>query len=118
MSIQETIEKAIEAGYLGGKSFAKYKSNSGTIVYEEEDYVMPKPTMTVSEALLDPLFWQSLGKAMRWDDDFVKSVAQGIKCGTCRFHGEKPVWKQCWRNFIDHLAEGRTPESFFESLTQ
>jgi len=104
MTIKETIEKAIEGGYLGGKSFAKYRNKSGIIVYEVEDYVTPKPTMTISEAFLDPLFWKSLGKAMSWGEVRPDGV------------NYKPEWLWRWHLFIDHLAKGKNPKSFFENL--
>lgn len=73
MRIQQAIEKAIEGGWEG---------------------VNPK-----SHFALEPLFWQSLGKAMGWTDN------EKVK-----------IWKYNWHDFIDHLAEGKTVEEFFDEI--
>lgn len=56
---------------------------------------------------LEPLFWQALGKAMGWEN------------GEMVIH-EKMVayqqWKIYWHCFIDALAEGKTPDEFFNEL--
>ena len=112
MNIQETIEKAIEGGYKGDKHF-----------------LINLPEYAKSQIWLDPLFWQSLSKAMRWkkwtwvswkdswsnltqmqatnDDDFSPNWPNG----SCRYS-----WVYQWHRFIDHLADGGTPESFFKNL--
>jgi hypothetical protein len=45
--------------------------------------------------LLDPSFWQALGKAKGWN------------IGTVEIN---------WHRLIDHLAEGKDAESFFAAL--
>jgi len=103
MTIQQAIEKAVESGYDAPvlKVVAHFK--------EEQKYadVMTEVMMVrnVYPAIfLDPLFWQSLGKAMGWGreagygDDYMEG------------------WKYSWFCFIDHLAEGKDAESFFETL--
>ena len=50
----------------------------------------------LSEHLHDPDFWIALATARKWED-----------ANAWRFH---------WHRFIDHLAAGKTPEAFFESL--
>lgn len=55
--------------------------------------------------LLDPLFWQALGKAMGWgkSDEW--------------FENRKyDYWQEMWHRFIDHLASGGEPEEFFTNL--
>ena len=55
--------------------------------------------------LFDPLFWQALGKAMGWN-------------GVNYLAPEMTTWQ--WRDylhdFIDHIADGGTIESYFEQL--
>ena len=53
------------------------------------------------QALLSPLFWQALGKSRGWV--------------VGHFDG-KPTWLEYWHRFIDHLAEGKSAESYFEQL--
>lgn len=54
--------------------------------------------------LLDPLFWQALGKAMGWKEEmwWVNNYIE--------------AWKYHWHRFIDHLAEGKDADSFFQDL--
>lgn len=79
MTIQQALQKAKENGYIEGPT-----NGEGVDSWPEV-------------ALIDPLFWQSLGKAMGWSP----------------MYGE---WKTKWHRFIDHLAEGKDINSFFENL--
>lgn len=82
--------------------------------------------------LLDPSFWQALGRARGWEelvskygtrkDDY---IALYRRPGTGRNSWEKQVvgsedsnseWRYHWHRFIDHLAEGKDAESFFAAL--
>ena len=47
---------------------------------------------------LDPLYWQCLGKTLGWGND------------------GNSVWLYYQHRFIDHLAEGKSIESYFETL--
>ena len=63
--------------------------------------------LVYKSVILDPLFWECLGKAKNW--------------GTTEKTGPKTwYWKanvlEKWHRMIDHLAEGGTIESFFETL--
>jgi len=62
---------------------------------------------------LDPLFWQSLGKAMGWTK--VKT-AEYDKQGNETFAYFTPAWRVEWRHFINHLADKKTAESYFAEL--
>ena len=110
MTIQETIEKAINGGWK-----LPPVHPFGEIQFIRSD-TRPKSSFHLhSDSLfLDPLFWQSLGKAMGW---YVKG--QG-KLGLNRLHPDgryhTDEWLFKWHRFIDHLAEGKDPESFFKQL--
>lgn len=58
--------------------------------------------------LLDPLFWQALGKAEGWE-----KVDSAITFSVF-FKGN--TWKGYWHSFIDHLAEGGNVDEFFNKL--
>lgn len=66
--------------------------------------------ISLEKTLLDPAFWQALGKARGW---YVMK-----KNGT-RFD-EHPArwdkWKVEWHRLIDHLAAGGSVEDFFKTL--
>jgi hypothetical protein len=84
-----------------------YFSSVGEIeVHADRDTLFSVEQVSLaSEMFLDPSFWQSLGKALGWDER--------IDDGS---HYAKPGWLEAWHRFIDHLAEGKTAESFFETL--
>lgn len=104
MTIQQAISRAIEGGYdndfgWGTPRWSEYKH--GEIEASIYSYV------------LDPRWWQSLGKSLGWED------CRGPK-ETC--HKEDIPTKDgyCWyllmHGLITHLAEGKSIESYFETL--
>lgn len=107
--IERAIEKAIEGGY---KSIIHFKNGNYTLGYEwggAEDYDLIHKREFQSHFFLDHLFWQSLGKAMGWRG--TTYIQMGTKINeTCN------DWKYYWMLFVDHLAAGKDPESFFEEL--
>lgn len=99
MTINETIQKAIEGGYKPPKAGDfRYKLRMGYSL-EAIEWLFPK-------IFLDPLFWQALGKAMGWMESGSLLEKQT---------GQKP-WLHHWHSFIDALAEGKTAEEFFKNL--
>jgi hypothetical protein len=57
----------------------------------------------VDAMVLDPLFWQSLGKDQGWAD-------------SDKYDDYQKHWLYFWHRFTDHLAEGKDAESFFQEL--
>lgn len=90
MTIQEAIEKAYKEGFV-------YEHHECSFQKEEYEHY-----------LLRPLFWQSLGKAMGWGYTFLRDPCEVFS---------QEEWKDKWHDFIDYIAEGGTPESFFDTLT-
>lgn len=98
MTIQQAIEKAESSGYV-----AEWRKWKGTI----------------NEAFLDPLFWQSLGKAMGWEEKDKEMKKTFLLVGGKNEEDMAAVWREWfhqWHRFIDHLAEGKDAESFFKEL--
>jgi hypothetical protein len=89
MTIEETIKKAVKGGYT------LYAALEGDEGYQVCNHRM----------FLAPSFWQSLGKALGW-----REATHIVKEDT------QDDWLYHWHRFIDHLAENKTVESFFESL--
>lgn len=89
---------------------------------------------STDKMLLDPAFWQALGKARGWLAQVMRKcpVKDCIECTFtdeetyCRKHGHLMVltayvhkseeWLKNWHRLIDHLAAGKDVESFFEEL--
>lgn len=63
-------------------------------------------TSTYSQAFLDPLFWQALGKQQGWRNPESRNSEN-------RFNGQ---WMQNWEDFIQHIAEGKLIDDFFTNL--
>lgn len=127
MTTQDPIKKAIQLSIEGG-----YKDNG----LFEAGYL--------DRIFLTPSFWQSLGKALGWgqklyrtetgeewgkriclhcdyDCSYQPSKLTGCNhvhypeaCSVCSKKGT--TWQEYWHNFIDHLASGKSPSSFFESI--
>jgi hypothetical protein len=118
MTLQEVITKAIEGGF------------SSQVAIEHVEDLKSHKTLTIHDygwVFVREDFWMSLGKAMGWNQGDI-----GV-CSSCGSRGEaenhvkcncsEPLpeiieeWLYQWHRFIDHLAEGKDAESFFESLT-
>jgi len=110
MTIEEVLKKATEGGYhiYGSDGMDTYYEGASneysawTRKDNESTFVI-----AVEETFLDPAFWQALGKAMGWSEEKASVVIYRVK---------EPEWQSYWHRFIDHLAEGKTLESFFERL--
>ena len=86
--MENAIKKAIEGGYKDGHVHG------------------------FREVLLDPEFWSALGKQQSW--------GLGNKCPVCEegilLTKYMPHWKMNLHRFIDHIAEGKDVDSFFNHL--
>ena len=96
MTIEQAISKAVEGGWHN----RNYQAMSDGEVKNRQIV-----ENNLHESLLDPFFWQSLGKAMGWEED--KWMAhEGLIDGPTYY----------WHNLIDHLADGKSIEEYFEKL--
>lgn len=95
--MKTAIQKAIEGGWKDNRTVLK---------------VAFSKLQVDAIALLDPLFWQALGRSLGWGD---KNTSMWDIKGTI-FEIEMPEWEHHWHRFIDHLAEGKDAESFFNEL--
>lgn len=94
MSIQDAIKAAVEGGWERKEWY-----------YPDE---MPKEPLP-HEYLLDPLFWQALGKGLGWGNKYDLEPAKHNRSNYLE-------WLSHWHKFIDHLAAGKTIEQFFKEL--
>lgn len=98
------IRKSQWMGYakkwLFGGEFNPFAWKDIAIVkFKEEEVWVP-----LAETMLDPLFWQALGKALEWHKEPIGDFHRGT------------VWIFKWHQFIDALVEGQTPDQFFKEL--
>jgi len=86
------------------------------IKVEEAGYSRFYSPGLVTADFLDPKFWQALGKSLKWDGQLWCGRSG---CGNKgqHFHPSSAQdWKAKWHDFITHLIEGKSIESFFEQL--
>jgi hypothetical protein len=118
MTITEALTQAVEGGYhvhgSDGMDTTFVGANSECSAWTRTDnastFLVP-----MEETLLDPCFWQALGRALGWQDacDLSISCMHGHEaCRRC--HGA--YWMYQWHCFIQAIADGNTPEGFFAPL--
>ena len=127
MDIKTEIENAIEGGYTDVFRDG-CKECDGVGRDDNIDFVCSTCNGTGDGELLldemagqwerftsDPLFWQSLGKALGWDysekKDRVYYWMEDID--ECQYNDR---WRNEWHRFVDTLAEGKSTEDFFKEL--
>lgn len=93
--MEKAIKKAIEGGFEVGKSIYPFLED-GVLKRAFED-----------RCLLDPLFWQALGKAEGWTKVLLSSANEETW---------QLEWERNWHDFIDHLIEDKDINTFFEEL--
>ena len=119
MTIQEVMNAAIAGGYhieeSDGVATAYSGANSEYSAWTRTDnhssFMIP-----MHETFLDPAFWHALGHVLGWDVpcDLAITCVQGMEECRCR---DGAYWMYHWHCFIQHLANGESPETFFARLS-
>lgn len=118
MTIDEAITGAVKEGYrvsiFDGIEMSFNGANTEWSVWTRTDN-LSSFMVRVEESFLDPCFWQALGRGLGWD--------HAIKTLHVVDNGRPTIvtktgksWLSYWHCFVDCLAEGKTPEDFFEQL--
>jgi hypothetical protein len=103
MTIEHAIKKAESEGYWPTHVKESYVFGKlGSVAMNERE---------LGGVFLDSLFWQSLGKAMGWEYK-ARTVFEGRETTM-----GKDDWRLRWHRFIDHLADGKGVDEFFEQLS-
>ncbi len=111
--MEEAIKIAIDNNWLSHLHEYTYRKIDDTTYYfEVKGSPLPGYQRSVFTILLDPLFWQALGKGFGWEKtDY---------CWGCGYDEGATIdtdgWKIKMHHFIDHLASGGDIESFFTNL--
>lgn len=104
------MKEAIRMAYRGG-----YKPQKLNLKFDwEETGVTEEYQVDWRSCVVDPLFWQCLGKALGWTVAF-KCTVPGCKKDHKR---DLNNWLKTWHHFIDHLANGGNVDEFFNNLLQ
>lgn len=121
MTIQQVIEAAIEGGLREWEKWKFVSANRYWAVWLDGNGT--ETPIAMEMYFMSPLFWQSLGKAMGWDKKFRLSYEGYCHYDECNTNGEVDEawgieeWQYQWHLFIDYLAEGKSAEDFFNTLT-
>lgn len=90
--MEEAIKRAVMVGY----DYVEIKENE----------FAPLLRMSANNiALLDPLFWQALGRHEGWGKE-----------SYFEDQWDEESWKKQMHSFIDHIAEGKSVDSFFDGI--
>lgn len=95
MTIEEAVSKAISQGWM--KDMVRENKLTKWEIYGDEIDHM-------DSFLLDPEFWKALGKSIGW-------TYNDHECIGCT------EWIDKWHALIDHVADNKSIESYFETLT-
>lgn len=137
--MEKAIKLAIEGGYkynCGKGLFTKGDGTKCTFSGVNTDWTVwtrldNDSSICVSheDTLLDPLFWQALlpDKDIKcwacngekyFEDFFTKEIDKEKPCGNCKMKGTqvKTIWLKSWHDFIDHIADGKSVDSFFNEI--
>jgi len=99
--MEQAIKKAIEGGYKGGKW------NTITKEYCLDFFELNNRHKIMYSYLVDPLFWECLGKALGWkQQDKIKEFGDFFNYD----------YRDYMHSFIDHIADKGTPDDFFNKL--
>lgn len=147
MTIHEAIQHAIDGGYRheeinsafilwnGYENILPFVNGYGWVQFRDKNNQPPElcpayvPKCRIEQILLDPEFWQALGKSKGWGLKLKYNVCDCHvgeyyfykfcpKCGKELKLASKTSkeWKEKWHKFIDHLANGGTIEDFFSKI--
>lgn len=118
MTLQHAIASAIKGGWkeLHGEITIQKNGTNEKIYHVDWAWGVTATGLPrglpITQVLLDPAFWRA----------FIKS--RGCICGThgalhtdqCPCSKHEKSWQYLWHRLIDHLAENKSVESFFETL--
>lgn len=108
MTIQQAFNNAILNGWRS--DFKKTVDNLAT-----NDNYHGHSAISNYEMCLDPEFWKALGKSMGWKTEGESTKNGKIYMGTK--YNLLVEWQFRFIEFAEHLAEGNSIESYFETLT-
>jgi hypothetical protein len=94
MLIQEAIIKAREGGYI-------------------TEHLDDPSRLVQAQYFLETSFWEALVRALGMEGDFEYIHLSSTEPRKMR----QPMWLYYWHRFNSHLIAGKSPESFFATLS-
>jgi hypothetical protein len=81
------------------------------VIEEHHGHPLSSTTFSYDEFFLDPVFWQSLGKGLGWEETVEVEIADFPLTPALK----ATQWKVHLHHFIDAVAEGEPLKSFSET---
>lgn len=98
---QQTHEDAVAGGWTGYTRFTDEKENAARLIAEQEDLT--------AWALLQPDYWQAVGRQRGWEQGYCEDAARGY---------DKGEWHKQLTAFIDHRADGLSIDDALAAISQ
>lgn len=136
-STLKAIERAIEGGWMNGSvrqamvmfgkdGFRVFVNGFGWVMLHDKNeepngglFQNKADSFRYEQAVIDPAFWQALGRAEGWEKGNPQIAIRACIKGT-RYQMKQrspiPFWQFKMHSLIDHLADGGTIEQFFTTL--
>lgn len=109
--MEEAIKKAREGGY----SPMLYEQSDSHYSYQWID--LGGFDGIKSEILLDPLFWEALGKTEGWSYvNIPAAFEEGDPDDVFLDWTPELAWRVNWHAFVEHLSHRKDIDSFFNEL--
>jgi hypothetical protein len=100
---KQAIEKAIDGGWLYLGSEGKLLRRGDELRWQHDGFT---ERIEIAEVVLDPSFWQCLGKALGWGNYKVSSNPGG----------NVPRWNYEAKRFYDLILTKQSTEAFWADL--
>jgi hypothetical protein len=102
MTISQAIEESISQGWqYEGETPRCDELYDAFYIHDQDGGFV---NLNLCKVILDPSFWQCLGKAIGWEgEDMYQSLTMS-------------AYMAYWHRLIDHISEGGTIEKYFEEL--
>lgn len=114
MTIKEIVQKAVDGGYVEAPTHTFITANQYWVVWKDgngSDY-----TIALQVYLLDPNFWQAVGRVEGWDTVELKTQFPFMSNGKTEGYIAIETWKNNMLAMTYALAEGKTIEQFLATL--
>lgn len=107
MLTKQAVEKALEGGWMTFKGPVEVEIyGNGRVNFNSGGVITG---INESGVVLDPKFWQALGKALGWDDGEIERVGYA--------DGRYPwMWQFIAHQFYDLILTGGDTNKFWEEL--
>lgn len=111
--MDDIVRKAIEGGYKGGHIWGYEESLQNKYIIIHGDNGERVETLPINYIVLDPLFWQALGKATRIKCGEHTKKGYCVNCDGKGFHNQIGIWTalkfheinltESWSKAIEYL---------------